>query len=287
MEQILLTFDRLQEYRSLTFRQNPQQRLKTRDEAVHFVDQRGFIYFWPITGITFPSLWGAVAGNRPVPSEHDDPGHVSWDWKDSLLGKHVWYYGKVLRNKATIISLAVAPFFYALSENYGAPEDDYLTIYEQGRMTQEAKAVYEALLDNSPLDTISLRKTAHLTSHESESRFNRALSDLQADFKIMPVGVVDAGSWHYSFAYDIVTHHEPFLVENARYIGELDARRKILELYFLSVGAAQYRDVSRLFGWKLPDIEQTVANLVAAQVIKDHQPLNGLTGEWTVLAELL
>ena len=119
--------------------------------------------------------------------------------------------GKSCEIKPPLSRWHVAPFFYALSENYGSPEDDYLTIYEQGRMTQEAKAVYEALLDNSPLDTITLRKTAHLTSHESESRFNRALSDLQADFKIMPVGVVDAGSWHYSFAYDIVARHEPSL----------------------------------------------------------------------------
>ncbi len=183
--------------------------------------------------------------------------------------------------------MAVAPFFYALSENYGAPEDDYLTIYEQGRMTQEAKAVYEALLDNSPLDTITLRKTAHLTSHESESRFNRALSDLQADFKIMPVGVVDAGSWHYSFAYDIVARHEPSLAENARFIGELDARQKILELYFRSVGIAQVRDISRLFGWKSPDINQTIASLVSTRAIYDHQTVDGLTGEWITLAELL
>jgi hypothetical protein len=282
----LLTFDRLQQYRSYTFRQNRQHRLQTKDDAVRYVDERGYIYFWPITGIIFPSLWGAVAGDRPVPNEHDDPGHISWDWKDSLLGKHIWYYGKVLRNKATIISLAVAPYFYALSENYGSPEDDYLTIYEQGRMTQEAKAVYEALLDNSPLDTITLRKTAHLSSHESESRFNRALSDLQADFKIMPVGVVDAGSWHYSFAYDIVARYEPSLVENARFIGELDARQKLIELYFRSVGAAQYRDISRLFGWKLPDIEQTIAGLVSNQVIKDHQLVDGLSGEWSLLTEL-
>jgi hypothetical protein len=283
----LLTFDLLQQYRSNTFRQNFKHRLQTKDDAVRYVDERGYIYFWPITGIIFPSLWGAVAGDRPVPNEHDDPGHISWDWKDSLLGKHIWYYGKILRNKATIISLAVAPYFYALSENYGSPEDDYLTIYEQGRMTQEAKAVYEALLDNSPLDTITLRKTAHLASHESESRFNRALSDLQADFKIMPVGVVDAGSWHYSFAYDIVARHEPALIENARFIGELDARHKLLELYFRSVGAAQYRDVNRLFGWKLPDIEQTIASLVSDQVIKDHQPVDGLSGEWYLLTELL
>jgi DNA glycosylase AlkZ-like len=283
----LLTFERLQQYRSITFRQNFEHRLQTKDDAVRYVDERGYIYFWPITGIIFPNLWGAVAGDRPVPNEHDDPGHITWDWKDSLLGKHIWYYGKILRNKATIISLAVAPYFYALSENYGSPEDDYLTIYEQGRMTQEAKAVYEALLDNSPLDTITLRKTAHLSSHESESRFNRALSDLQADFKIMPVGVVDAGSWHYSFAYDIVARHEPSLVENARFIGELDARHKLLELYFRSVGAAQYRDVSRLFGWKLPDIEQAIASLVSDQVIIDHQPVDGLSGEWALLTELL
>jgi hypothetical protein len=122
----VLTLDRLQQYRSHTFRHNQHDRLKSKDDAIHYVNERGYIYFWPITGITFPSLWGAVAGERPVPSEHDDPGHISWDWKDSLLGKHVWYYGKFLRKKATIISLAVAPYFYALSENYGSPEDDYL-----------------------------------------------------------------------------------------------------------------------------------------------------------------
>jgi hypothetical protein len=232
-------FDRIKEYRSHTFGYHPKDRVKTKDEAVCYVNERGYIYFWPINGVTLPSLWGAVSGDRPVPNDHDDPGHISWDWKDSLLGKHIWYYGKILRKKATIISMAAAPYFYALTENYGSPDDDYLTIYEQGRMTQEAKAVYEALLENSPLDTINLRKKARLTSHESESRFNRALTDLQADFKIMPVEVVDAGSWHYSFAYDIVARHEPTLLENARYLGELDARRKILE--FISILWVQLR----------------------------------------------
>jgi hypothetical protein len=283
----LLTFDRLQQYRSHTFRHNSTDWLKTKDDAIHFVNERGYIFFWPITGITFPSLWAAVAGDRPVPNEHDDPGHISWDWKDSLLGKHAWYYGKVLRKKATIISLAIAPNFYALSENYGSPDEDYLTIYEQGRMTQEAKAVYEALLEKGPLDTIALRKSAHLTSHESESRFNRALSDLQADFKIMPVDVVDAGSWHYSFAYDIVARHEPSLLENARFIGELDARRKILELFFRSLGAGQTREIVRLFGWKLPEIEQSISSLVSAGVINDHQHVEGLKGEWIVLSDIL
>lgn len=283
----MVTLDRITEYRSHTFGYTPRKQVKTKDEAIRFVNERGFIYFWPITGITLPSLWGAVSGNRPVPDNHDDPGHISWDWKDSLLGKHVWFYGKILRKKATIISMEIAPFFYALTENYGAPEDDYLTIYEQGRMTQEAKAVYEALLDHSPMDTIQLRKTAHLTSQDSESRFNRALADLQADFKIMPVAVVDAGSWHYSFAYDIVARYEPSIVENARYLGEMDARQKILELYFRSVGAARSRDLTKLFGWKPPDLDQTIHRLELNQLIHKIKDTEGLHGEWMVLNELL
>ena len=282
----MVTSDRIKEYRSHTFGYHPRDRVKTKDEAIQYVNKRGYIYFWPIYGITLPSLWGAVSGDRPVPNDHDDPGHVSWGWKDSLLGKHVWFYGKILRKKATIISMEIAPYFYALTENYGSPEEDYLTIYEQGRMTQEAKVVYEALLENSPIDTISLRKASHLTSHESESRFNRALTDLQADFKIMPVDVVDAGSWHYSFAYDIVARYEPTLLEKARFLGELDARQKILELYIHSVGAAQLRDLVKLFGWKPPDITQAVERLEQQGIIQNHQEVDGLPGEWMVLNDL-
>lgn len=279
--------DRVQEYRAHTFGYKPQERVKTKEDAIRFVNERGYIYFWPITGITLPSLWAAVSGDRPVADDHDDPGHISWDWKDSLLGKHVWFYGKILRKKATIISMEMAPFFYALTENYGAPEEDYLTIYEQGRMTQEAKAVYEALLEHSPMDTINLRKTAHLTSHESSSRFERALADLQADFKIMPVAVVDAGSWHYSFAYDIVARHEPSIVENARYLGELDARQKILEQYFRSLGAAQRHELSKLFSWKPPDLTRAVERLEQAGVISQIDNISDQPGKWIVLNEII
>jgi hypothetical protein len=282
----MITFDRIQEYRSHTFGYDPKYRVRTKDEAIQYVNQRGYLFFWPISGIILPSLWGAVSGDRPVPNEHDDPGHITWDWKDSLLGKHIWFYGKILRRKATIISMAIAPYFYALTENYGAPEEDYLTIYEQGRMTQEAKAVYEVLIENSPLDSISLRKSAHLSNQESESRFNRALADLQSDFKIMPVGVVDAGSWHYSFAYDIVARHEPGLIEKARFIGELDARNKILEIYFRSVGAAQYRDLAKLFKWNPRETKHAITSLIDTNIIKMVDALDGNAGEWFVLYDL-
>ena len=163
-----LPVDALQAYRAQTFRTAPGLRLQSADEAVAFVNQRGFVYFWPIKDVLLPSLWTATAGDRPVADAHDAPGHVTWGWKDSLLGTRRWYYAKVLRKRATMISLELAPYFYALSENYGSPEEDYLTIYEQGRLTLEAKLVYEALLDHGPLDTIALRKAARLSSRESD-----------------------------------------------------------------------------------------------------------------------
>jgi len=229
----------------------------------------------------------AAAGDRPVADAHDDPGHITWGWKDSLLGKKAWYYAKVLRKKATIISLQAAPYFYALTENYGSPAEDYLTIYEQGRLTLEAKQVYEVLLDKGPLDTVTLRKAAHLTSNGSETRFNRALSDLQADFKILPVGVTEAGAWHYAFSYDIVPRHYPELLEQARYIGELDACRKLAELYLRSVGAAQLRDITRLFGWKPELARKVLEHWQQKGLLQGGLTLEKHPGEWFALVEIL
>src|SRR5215211_6720270 len=186
-----LDLKKLEKHRAQTFRLSPFSRVRSPKAARDFIDARGFIYFWPIKGIDLPSLWTAVAGNRTVADKHDDPGHITWGWKDNALGKKIWYYAKILRKKATMISLDVAPYFYALSENYGSPEEDYLLAYEEGRLTQAAKQLYESLLKEGALNTIDLRRAAKLTNAK-ESEFNKALEALQSDFKILPVGVSDA-----------------------------------------------------------------------------------------------
>lgn len=252
----MISTSALNQYRSITYNTAPGMRLKSASEAVEFINQRGFAYFWPIKGVTLPSLWAAAAGDRPVADEHDDPGHVTWGWKDELLPKKVWYYARVLRRKNTLLSLEALPYFYALSPNYGDPENDYIDQYEQGLLTNEARQIYEALLRKGPLDTISLRKEARLTG--SDSRFNRGLEDLQIEFKVLPVAVTEAGAWNYAFQYDIVPHHFPGLIEQAGAITEPQARRWILEKYFNSVGAIEKREVVRLFTWRPEALERTL-----------------------------
>ncbi len=276
----------LRAYRAHIWRTAPDRRIASIEQAVRFVDERGFIFFWPIKDMPLPSLWAAVAGDRPVADAHDDPGHATWGWKDSLLGKRRWYYAKVLRRKSTLISLAIAPYFYALSENFGSPEEDYLLQYEQGLLSLDAKAVYEALLREGPLHTVQLRRAAGMAGSDSGYRFNRALLELESDFKALPVGVAQAGAWRYAFIEDIVARHYPDLPQQARAIGQGEARRKLAELYLRSVGAARVQELAKLFGWKSAVAERALCELADGGEVRRGMAMPDQPGDWAVIAEL-
>jgi hypothetical protein len=277
---------RIQEYRAETFRLKSHQCLTSLQDAIQFVNQRGFVYFWPIKGIILPSLWAAVAGDRQVASTHDDPGHVTWGWKDDALGQRVWYYGKILRKKATMIALDVVPYFYALSENYGDPEEDVRIQYHEGHLTLEAKSIFDALSENGPLDTISIRQMTRMTSKDSNSRFDRALALLQSDFKIMPVGISDAGAWRYAFIYDLTHRQYPDILEKARKIKEKSARKHLTRLYFLSVGAAEFKDIIKLFHWSKLHTQHAVDALIDEEFLLRDLEVENQTGSWIALKVL-
>jgi hypothetical protein len=75
------------------------------------------------------------------------------------------------------------------------------------------------------------------------------------------------------------------LAEQARQIGEAEARQKLVELYFASVGAAQLRDVSKLFGWAPELVRRTVERLVQkGELVEAEHPQK--PGAWIALPEL-
>jgi hypothetical protein len=281
-----IDYPRILAHREKTFRLKPDLKLRSKEQAIDFVNERGFVYFWPIKDITLPSLWAGVAGERPVADAHDDPGHVTWGWKDELLPARVWHYAKALRKKATMISLDALPCFYALSENYGEPEHDYLDQYKAGQMTHDAKTVFEVLLEKGPLDTQELRRQARMTSKESDSGFNRAIEFLQADFKVQPVGVAEVGRWKYAFIYECVHRWNPDLAERARPIRQADARAKLVELYLRSVGAAQARQVDLLFGWPKAETRKAVDAVAGSGLAVRDVSVPEHGDGWLALAEL-
>ena len=251
---------RLRAYRARTFRLSPRLRLRTPAQALDFVEERGFVFFWAIEGVDLPSLWTAVAGDRPVASKHDDPGHVTWGWKDSLLSQRRWFYAKLLRGKSTMVSLKTMPYFYALSERLG-DLDDYEVAYEAGRLTREARAVARVLHEHGAQHTVALRRLSHLSSESSKGRFDKALNDLQRGLWVLPVGVVEAGAWHYAFVYELVDRWFPAIARQARRIPRAMAQRHLAEQYLGSVGAAPAAALRGLFRWPQQEVDAALCAL--------------------------
>jgi hypothetical protein len=267
--------DVIRRVREHNYRRTAERRLHTVEDAQAFVDEVGFCHFWPIKGVETPNLFHAIAGRvRPVPMEHGDPDiGKCWGWKDQSLDKKWWYYGKLLRRRATLVSLEMLPYFYALSENYGSL-DDYLQEYEDGRMTAEAKAVYEAILENGPLDTVRLRREARMSAKSAKSRFDRALVELQVGLKVLPIGVAEAGAWRYAFVYEIVQRHFPDLPAQARPIGRGEARRVLVLRYLDNVVAADRKMVAKVFHvlrWTPTELNRTIAVLLGEGAIQEVQ----------------
>jgi hypothetical protein len=252
--------------REVRYRRRMALRITSPKQAQAFVDDVGFCFLFPIQGIEMPSLWDAIAG-RVVKTYSSHSGYEierTWGWKDDALDKKQWYYGKLIRHKATLVSLDFLPNLYALSENYGDYEHDYLEEYRAGRLSAEAKAIYVALLKNGALDAVRLRREAHLSAEASKPRFEKALTELQVGLKVLPVGIAEAGAWRYAFIYELLPRWLPDVPERARSIGRGQARRTILDQYLRNVIATTAPSAARVFGWSLADARQAAETLAQA-----------------------
>jgi uncharacterized protein YcaQ len=159
--------------------------------------------------------------------------------------------------------------------------------YEEGKLTQECKLIYEALIKEGALDTLSLKKAARLSNTTAEMRFNKAVEQLQVELKILPVGIAEVGAWKYAYIYDLTHRHFPWLVEKSGSITEQAARDTIVEAYFRSVGAVQSKDLSKLFQWTGMMIDKILARLLEKGFISGEQEIDNLQGRFYVLKELL
>jgi hypothetical protein len=281
-----LTVTTLQAARAERYRQRPDLRVRTEDEALGFLNDVGICLLFSARGIELPSLWGALCGeDRAVPDRHDDYElGLAWQWKDTLPVAGKVLYGKFLRHKPVFISLDLAPHFYALSPNYGNLAEDYLQDYRDGRLSVEAKQVYEVLLEQGALPTSCLRRDAGLAGKASAGSFDRALAELQMDLRIAKVAISDANRWGYCYVYDLLPRHFPGVAEAAQTITGNQARETILLHYLRTVIAASPREVSRLYDWPLEDVVRLSEQLSRQGQLHQGVRIAGLDGEYLVTA---
>ncbi|NIV31301.1 MAG: hypothetical protein GWN58_17940, partial [Anaerolineae bacterium] len=252
-----LTLEILQAARAERYRRRPHLRVRTESEALDFFNDVGLSLLFSAKDMELPSLWGALCGeDLPLPNHHDSRElGLAWDWKDKLPIEGKVLYGKFLRKKPVFVSLDLVPYFYALSPNYGDLAEDYMQDYLDGRLTVEAKQVYEVLLEQGALPTSRLRLEAGLSGKANAGRFDRALAELQMDFRIAKVAISDANRWGYCYVYDLLPRHLPQATAAARSISGRQARETLLLRYLQTVIAATPRQVRLLFGWQPGEVD--------------------------------
>lgn len=279
-----LTLDKLQTLRAVRYRHRPDLRVNTEEEALAFLNDVGLCSLFSAKGIELPSLWGALCGeDRPLPRQHDSRElGLAWQWKDTLPIAGQVLYGKFLRKKPVFISLDLAPHFYALSPNYGDLAEDFLQDYADGRLSVESKQVYETLLELGALPTSRLRREAGLAGKTNATRFDRALAELQMDFRIVKVAISDANRWGYCYVYDLLPRGFPEVVQASRSIKGRQARETILLRYLRTVIAATPQQVSKVLGWTKPDVERLVARLAADHKLDAGVQIEGLVEQYIV-----
>jgi hypothetical protein len=277
----ILTLEGLRAARAERYRQRPHLRVHTQEEALSFLNDAGICLLFSAKDLQLPSLWGALCGeDRPLPRHHDDRElGLAWRWKDELPVARKLLYGKFLRKKPVFISLDLAANFYALSPNYGNPAEDYLQDYRDGRLSVEAKQVYQVLLEQGALPTSRLRREAALSGKANASRFDRALAELQMDWRIAKVAISNANRWGYCYVYDLLPRHFPGVVEEARDITGRQARETILLRYLQTVVAATPREVVKLFGWQPGDVDRLATQLAENGQLRRGIRIEGLQGE--------
>ena len=281
------TLEQIESLRDRRYRRTPDLRVTTEAQARAFVDEVGFCFLFGAKGIEIPSLWSAICGGkRPVPRQHNDPDlGRTWRWKDTLPSRGEIYYGKLLRGKATLVSLDLLPSFYALSPNYG-DLDDYLAQYEEGLLSVEAKNVYEALLNEGAMATSRLRQVAGLAGGGAAARrFDNALAELQAELKIVKVGISDANRWGYAYVYDLLLRRFPDLSDKARAISSDHAMENLLFAYLRSVVVVPEAAAKRLFRWEEWEWDRLMPRLEANGTIRRGLRVEGLRGGCLALGD--
>lgn len=287
-EPVSLKLQTLDGWRNERYRRRPDLRLRSRDQALAFINDVGFCFTFHGRDAEAPSLFEAVCGERrAIVTVHDDADlGRTWHWKDELPASGAVYYAKLLRKRPTLISLDLLPCFYALSPNLGDIED-YLLEYQEGHLSDEARRVYEVLLHEGAMPTSHLRRKAGLEGERNALRFDRAVRELQVGMKIVMVGISDANRWSYCFVYDLVLRRWPDLASRAGAISTREAKRRLALAHLRNVGAASLEELSALFGWDKAELATLAAGWAAAGGLVSGVAVSGLPGQYLVWPELL
>ena len=245
----------IMDYRRRLWRLAPKGRLRTLEQAAGFVDEVGMSLLFACRDIPLPKLYDCATD-----------GANWWAWKDVLQERKRAYNGRLVRHKATLVSMKLLPAFYAVYLT-GGGHAMYEEEYYWGKLGQLANSVAGYIERNGPTPVDVLRKATVPPGKANTRRFHSALFELQSKFKIVSVGLEDR-SWGVRIL-DLFTNWLPFEVErSAEGMSRDEAIRRILIAIVNTAGAVPESDLPRLLTWTQSDTSKPVNDLVDAGLLR-------------------
>jgi hypothetical protein len=171
-----------------------------------------------------------------------------WKWKSSIPQSKRAFYGKYFRGRGTFISLKQLPYFLAMHET-AIESDSYREFYSSGRITENARSIWEALATHGPLATLELRNVAKMDSKAGNVRFKRAMAELQCMLIVAHFGTEQETNAWASGKFELVCRAFPKETAAARTIRPEAARRAIAAQFLSLCPDPPPKEIARLFGW--------------------------------------
>jgi hypothetical protein len=148
----------------------------------------------------------------------------TWSWKDDLHFEQQLYYGKIITGQPSFLATDYLPdFISALAGRDLEHERDVTRLYFDGRLSGEARAFYDWLLDHPAQPTRELRRGATSKKLATE----RALVELQRRFLICKVDLTGRTRGTYSYVWDLAERFWPQAFVDARHTSPMAARSRI------------------------------------------------------------
>ncbi len=269
------TREDIERWRDRVHRRQVRRAVRTKAQALKFVNDVGFCFAFKAENSELPCLWHAACGMRdplmPQHSHHDPYLSFVWEMKDILPSERKLYYGKLLKRRPTMISLEYFPYFYVLSGRTGARKE-YVQEHARGRLSTTAHAIMEALDDSSPQATQGLKLATGMIAKGERAEFDRAIAELQSKMFIVKVG-----EQHDPFTFIWAPIEACFRKEirRARRITPERARRLILEQYFSNQLVSTVGEIVRLFRWPKQAVFQALGQLVRDGLITTDVTIEG------------
>jgi hypothetical protein len=279
---LFFTQDEVERWRDRVHRRRERLAVRTKQDAVRFVNEVGFCFAFRAEDSELPSLWQAVCGHRTngEPRRYLGDPFLSFVWKMKrvLPAEGKVFYGRVVKKRPTMISREFLPFFYALSQRTGA-KDEYLREYQEGHLSHTAKAIMDSLSSSSPQMTRSLRLDVS-SNADSGKDFDKAMVELQTRFYMAKVG---ESYDPFTFVWSTMARAYPGEVRKARKISVEMARRKLLSKYFENQLLASVHGIRRVFGWKKQVIYEVLGQLMREGIIAGGAKLDGNDAKYYIL----